>query len=97
MNDFSQVTPPSLPEWAINLEVMCRGRGRLIVQQDLGGLRGHASQLSHGNPDVDEEELFEMMMLHWCKGIKTELSKIVGAERAAELLDCFRNGKPRKA
>lgn len=76
---------------------MCRGRGRLIVQQDLGGLRGHASQLSHGNLDVDEEELFEMMMLNWCKGVKTELSKIVGAERAAGLLDCFRNGKPRKA
>lgn len=70
---------------------MCRLRGKLIVQQELGTLRGYASQLAHMQ-DIDEEEFFLNMARNWLNGIHTETSKIFGADQASRFLDPFETG-----
>ena len=63
-----------------------------MIQQSLGEFRSFASQAAHMCPELNEEEFFEMVARNYIKGLRTEICKIFGPTKAANMLDPF-NGK----
>jgi len=68
---------------------VARLRGRQVVQQELGDFRSFASSAAHQNPELDEEEFFELVARNFLKGVRYEVSKIFGVTKAKRLLDPF--------
>jgi hypothetical protein len=64
--------------------------GRRTIKKNFGDLRTLASQLAHENDEIDEEEFFDSVSSNYLKGIKQEVSEILGTTKASKLLDPFK-------
>lgn len=77
------------PSLSIDPALVAKLRARRIVQKELGAFRSFASQAHYLNPAIDEEEFFRMVAEAWVKGMRYEVSKIFGPEKAVELFNGF--------
>lgn len=71
---------------------MARFRGTMIAQQELGGLRSHASALAHQDPSLDEETLFLEVVEGWMDGFRDEAVKLFGLVKAHKMMGVFKRG-----
>lgn len=59
------------------------------MQQELGTLRSFVAKLKHEDPALDEEKVFRELAHGFLKGMRNEVGKIFGFEKATKLLDPF--------
>lgn len=69
---------------------VARSRGKRIIQKELGELRTFSSQAAHTDQGINEEEFFELVSRNLLKGIRSEVSNIFGATKAAHMLNPFK-------
>ena len=65
---------------------------RHLGKESVKKLRSFASQAAYRYPELNEEDFFELVAINYLQGVRTEVSKIFGATKAARMLDPF-NGK----
>jgi hypothetical protein len=64
----------------------------MIAQQELGGLRSHASALANQGPSLDEETLFLEIVEGWMDGFRNETVRLFGPVKANKLTGVFKRG-----